>query len=128
MRASRINKKQPGKTKSSQNRNSLRSDLALDRSTVLVDTICCLAGDEHLIGNRKSAEINRLRRAIEQRGDPRRRQTIPELRGRRALARHAGELKLKIIRVAQKYRLSVTVVDGIRDFKTAAHKIGFLYL
>jgi hypothetical protein len=31
---------------------------------VLIDTICCLAGDEHLIGNQSSPEIRRLRRAI----------------------------------------------------------------
>jgi hypothetical protein len=63
MTEARTNRKRPGKTKSS--RYQLHSDLALDHAVALVDTVCCLAGDESLVGNRKSDEINQLRRAIE---------------------------------------------------------------
>jgi hypothetical protein len=64
MSASRTNRNRPGKTKSSRSRNSLRSNQALDHAVVLVDTVCCLAGDENLIGNQSNPEIIRLRRAI----------------------------------------------------------------
>jgi hypothetical protein len=42
----------------------------MDHAVVLVDTICCLAGDDDLIGNQDSAEINQLRRAIKRRDTP----------------------------------------------------------
>jgi hypothetical protein len=70
MRARRTDKNQPGKNKISRNRNSLPSDPALDHALVLVDAVCRLAGDDHLIGNRKSNEINWLRRAIENHNTP----------------------------------------------------------
>jgi hypothetical protein len=37
---------------------------------VLVDTVCFLAGDEHLIGDQSSAEVKRLRRAIDDHDTP----------------------------------------------------------
>jgi hypothetical protein len=64
MTGPRTKKKWPGRNKSSRSRNSLRSDLALDHAVVLLDTVCCLAGDEQLIGNQSNPEITRLRRAI----------------------------------------------------------------
>ena len=70
MSAPRTNKKWPGRNKSSRSRNSLRSDLALDHAVVLLDTVCCLAGDEQLIGNQSDPEITRLRRAIEHHDTP----------------------------------------------------------
>jgi hypothetical protein len=59
----RTNRKRPGKTKSS--RYQFHFDLALDHAVALVDAVCCLAGDDSLVGNRKKDEINQLRRAID---------------------------------------------------------------
>ncbi len=64
MRAARTNSKRPGRTKSSRHPNSLQFGAALDHAVVLIDTICCLAGDGHLIGNQSSPDVKQLRRAI----------------------------------------------------------------
>jgi hypothetical protein len=64
MTKARTKPKRPGRTKSSRHHDSLQIGAALDHAVVLIDTICCLAGDEHLIGNESSPEIKRLRRAI----------------------------------------------------------------
>lgn len=64
MRAVRTNRKRPGKTKSSRYLNRLQAGSPLDHAVVLIDTVCFLAGDEHLIGDPSSPEVGRLRRAI----------------------------------------------------------------
>src|SRR4051812_46787479 len=60
----RTDAKEFGRSKSSRHQTRLQLDAALDHAVVLIDTVCCLAGDEHLIGNQSSPEIKRLRRAI----------------------------------------------------------------
>ena len=64
MAKAQTNRNRPGRTKSSRHQTSLQAGSALDHAVVLVDSVCCLAGDEHLIGNQSSPEITRLRRAI----------------------------------------------------------------
>ena len=60
----RTNQNRSGKTKSSRHRKSLQVDAALDHAVKLIDTVCRLAGDEHLLGNQSSPKIKWLRRAI----------------------------------------------------------------
>lgn len=64
MASARPNRKRPGRIRSSRHHTSLQPGAALDHAVVLIDTICCLAGDEHLIGNQSSPEVRQLRRAI----------------------------------------------------------------
>src|SRR5436305_15277118 len=61
----RTDTKRSGRNKSSRHHNSLRGGTALDHAVVLVSSIVCLAGDDHLTGNQSDPEIKRLRRAIE---------------------------------------------------------------
>src|SRR5262245_51535144 len=70
MAKARTNRKRPGRTKRSRHHTSLQFGAALDHAVVLIDTVCCLAGDEHLIGNQSSPEIKRLRRTIEDHDTP----------------------------------------------------------
>jgi hypothetical protein len=64
MVSARTNQNRSGKTKSSRHHNGLQADAALDHAVKLIDTVCRLAGDEHLVGNQSSLEIKRLRHAI----------------------------------------------------------------
>lgn len=64
MVSARTNQTRSGRTKSPRHHNSLQADTALDHAVTLIDTVCRLAGDEHLVGNQSSPEINGLRRAI----------------------------------------------------------------
>lgn len=66
----RTNRKRPGKTKSSRHRTRTQANSALDHAVVLVDTVCFLAGDEHLIGNQSSPETKRLQRTIDDHDTP----------------------------------------------------------
>jgi hypothetical protein len=70
MCASRINKKKPGRKKSSRTRNTFQRGSALQYAVELVNAVCCLAGDERLLGDRTTEETNRLRRAIEDHDTP----------------------------------------------------------
>ena len=70
MKKARTNRKRSGQTKSSRHHNSLLLGAALDHAVVLIDTVCCLAGDEHLIGNQSDPEIKRLRLAIQEHETP----------------------------------------------------------
>jgi hypothetical protein len=70
MRASRINKNKPGRKKRSRNRNTFQRDSALQYAVELVNVVCCLAGDDRLLGDRTTEETNRLRRAIENHDTP----------------------------------------------------------
>lgn len=70
MRKARTNRRWSGRNKSSRHHNSIRLDAALDHAVVLIDTVCCLAGDEQLIGNQSDPEIKRLRRAIDEHDTP----------------------------------------------------------
>lgn len=64
MVSARTNQNRSSKTKSSRHHNNLHADAALDHAVALIDTVCRLAGDEHLIGDPSSPKIKRLRRAI----------------------------------------------------------------
>lgn len=64
MRAAWTNRKWPGKTKSSRHLNRLQAGSALDHLVVLIDTVCLIAGSEHLIGDRSDEPTQRLRAAI----------------------------------------------------------------
>ena len=67
MRKARTNRrKRSGHNKCSRQDNSLRFGAALDHALTLIDSICCLAGDEQLIGNQSNPEIKKLRRAIQE--------------------------------------------------------------
>jgi hypothetical protein len=70
MASARTNRKRPGKTRSSQHPDRPQLGAALDHAVVLIDTVCCLAGDEHLIGNQSSPEIRQLQRAIVEHDTP----------------------------------------------------------
>jgi hypothetical protein len=70
MANARTNQKRSGKTKSSRHHNSLRTVAALDHAVKLIDTVCRLAGDKHLIGAPSNPEVKRLRRAIEDHDTP----------------------------------------------------------
>lgn len=70
MLKARPNGKRSGKNKSSRHHNRPQYRQALDHARVLVDTVCCLAGDDNLIGNRNNDETARLRRAIENHDTP----------------------------------------------------------
>lgn len=64
MKRTRTKSKRPGSQKSSRRDHKLRHRQAMDHALLLVDTVCFLAGAEHLIGNQENDEINRLRQAI----------------------------------------------------------------
>lgn len=64
MRAVRSKRNRSGRTKSPRHQTGLRPGAALDYAVELIKTVCCLAGDEQLIGNESSPEIRELRRAI----------------------------------------------------------------
>src|SRR3954451_12118129 len=66
----RTDAKQSGRSKSSRHQTSLRLGAAIGHAVVLIDTVCCLAGDEHLIDNQSDPEIKRLRRAIQAHDTP----------------------------------------------------------
>ena len=64
MRKARTNRNGPAKLEAPDHHDSIRLGAALDHAVVLIDTVCCLAGDEHLIGNQSNPDIKQLRRAI----------------------------------------------------------------
>lgn len=64
MAKARTNRKPPGRITVFRHQKQLQYRQAMDHAVILVDRVCCLAGDEHLIGNQSSPESEQLRRAI----------------------------------------------------------------
>ncbi len=64
MGKARTNEKRPGNEKSSRHQNRLPDRHAMDHAVVLVDTVCLIAGSEHLLGDRNDEPTQQLRAAI----------------------------------------------------------------
>ena len=64
MTKARTNEKRPGNEKSSRHSNRLPYRQAMDHAVVLVDTVCLIAGSEHLIGDPNDEPTRQLREAI----------------------------------------------------------------
>ena len=63
MNKARPNAKRPG-NKSSRHPNSLQHRHAMDHALILIDTVCLIAGSEHLLGDRNDEQTRQLRAAI----------------------------------------------------------------
>ncbi len=64
MTKARTSEKRPGNKKNSRHQNRLQQRPARDHAAILIDTVCLIAGSEHLIGDRNDEPTQRLRAAI----------------------------------------------------------------